>query len=364
MHWKTALMGLFVVATASAMAQDAGTTAANERNASKPARFSAAANTALDIGSPAADPQPQAEAEPQAEAQQQPVQAPVEAPAPPPAEAEPVSSPAEAEASEGEPLCSAPETSMTRSEQLLLMQATAKETSVPESDATVDAPAAENAPAAVQPEKPNSETTVAVAPKEQSVTPEAATAADPVVADAAPSHSIRRNIPRNPVTIARTGDHQAPWYRTPYAALGGVLVLMAGLTIVFKKLVPSAKPVSADVMSTIGRLSLSPKQTATLLHIGRRVVLVAVGPEGARTLLEISDPEEVAMLLGRASGSSNAAKAFQKALADECAAYEPPVEDALEPQPQVDRNARQDHDATQGQLQGLLSKLKAFQTVT
>ncbi len=54
----------------------------------------------------------------------------------------------------------------------------------------------------------------------------------------------------------------------------------------------------ADAVSVLGRVSLSAKQVAQLLRVGNKLVLVALTPNGAETLTEVTDPVEVDRLMG------------------------------------------------------------------
>ena len=50
----------------------------------------------------------------------------------------------------------------------------------------------------------------------------------------------------------------------------------------------------------VGRASLSPKHTVYLLEVGRRVLIVGTGAQGAPTLLgELTDPEDLAQVAPR-----------------------------------------------------------------
>jgi flagellar biogenesis protein FliO len=54
----------------------------------------------------------------------------------------------------------------------------------------------------------------------------------------------------------------------------------------------------ADAVSVLGRAPLAARQMAQLLRVGNKLVLVALTPNGAETLTEITDPVEVDRLLG------------------------------------------------------------------
>jgi len=193
--------------------------------------------------------------------------------------------------------------------------------------------------------------------------------------DAQPvAHAPRRIIPRGaharpeaepdaaPVeeestTIGRTLTPAVPWYRGPYAALAGVLVIIAVLTVLARRFVPTVRPMGGGALRVVGRVPVGAKQSAALLQVGRRVVLVGIGPDGLRTLTEITDAQEVALLLGKSS-SAAPAENFDHLLAEELEAYDATEEDAETPQ----EAARESLQATRGQLESLRSRIRALQS--
>jgi len=152
----------------------------------------------------------------------------------------------------------------------------------------------------------------------------------------------------------------APWYRTPHAALGGVLGLIVVVTILARRFLPAARPVSPEVLRVVGRASIAPKQSAVLVHVGRRLVLVGVGPEAMRTLAEITDAQEVAYLLGKA-GTARPDRAFDALLADELANYKS-EESAAEEDAPAETAMRDSLRATRGQLESLRTRIRAMQS--
>jgi flagellar biogenesis protein FliO len=157
-----------------------------------------------------------------------------------------------------------------------------------------------------------------------------------------------------------SGSRDVPWYRGPFVALAAVLALIAGAWKVFKRYVPAARPVAPEALRVIGRTPISAKQSAVLLHVGKRVILVGVTPDSMRTLAEFTEDEEVAMLMGKAaSATSPAQHEFRDALAQEFEKYEDEAVDEEPVSPVAVDHAMRD---TQGQLQGLLNKLRAMQT--
>lgn len=85
-------------------------------------------------------------------------------------------------------------------------------------------------------------------------------------------------------------------------ATGGGLAIAVGLVLSFtwllRSLMPkSARPLPRDVVEVLGRAPLGGKQTTQLVRVGSKLVLVAITPDGAETLTEITDPDEVARLV-------------------------------------------------------------------
>ena len=85
-------------------------------------------------------------------------------------------------------------------------------------------------------------------------------------------------------------------------AAGSGLAIVVGLMLVsawvVKKSLPrSARTLPVEVAEVLGRVQLAGKQTAQLLRIGHKLVLVAVTPDGAKAITEITDETEVQKLL-------------------------------------------------------------------
>jgi flagellar protein FliO/FliZ len=162
-----------------------------------------------------------------------------------------------------------------------------------------------------------------------------------------------------PSRIERTSAI-VPWYRSPYAALAGVLAIIVMLTVLARRFVPSARPIAGDVLRVVGRAPIGAKQSAVLLHVGQRLVLVGVGPDSLRTLSEITEPEEVSLLLGKVGGSSQAAQAFDTMLAEELHEYE---SDASSSPRDADEDVMRDSlRLTRGQLESLRTRIRSLQS--
>lgn len=92
-----------------------------------------------------------------------------------------------------------------------------------------------------------------------------------------------------------------PSSETAVASAAG-LAIAVGLLLSFIWLLRSLAPKSSrqlpkEVVEVLGRAPLVGKQTTQLVRIGNKLVLVAITPDGAETLTEITDPDEVARLI-------------------------------------------------------------------
>ncbi len=144
------------------------------------------------------------------------------------------------------------------------------------------------------------------------------------------------------------------WYRSPYVVLLGIVALLLGISSAIKKYVPTARPVRAEMMQVLGRTPISAKQSAVLLHVGKRILLLGVTGDSIRTLTEITDPEEMAVLMGKASSTAEPGDGgFDKALAREFGKYD----DVIPAESDDDTLHR-----TKGQLQSLLGRLRDLQS--
>jgi flagellar biogenesis protein FliO len=68
-----------------------------------------------------------------------------------------------------------------------------------------------------------------------------------------------------------------------------------------------------EVVSVLGRVSLAPKQIAELLRVGNKLVLVALTPDGAKPITEVTDATEVDRLMGlcHKNDPHSASRAFE-----------------------------------------------------
>jgi flagellar biogenesis protein FliO len=225
------------------------------------------------------------------------------------------------------------------------------------------------------------------------VVPAAATDAAEAATVPHPTTNIPRSAPDKTTAAApdvpRSTAMEAPWYRNSFLALGIVLVLIATTTTIVRRYVPSARPVPSSAMRVVGRLPVSGRQSAVLLQVGRRVLLVGVTSDRIDGLAEFTDAEEVNMLLGNTWDTEpSATEPFDATLASEFGRYPAEAGDTLHEPTRTggvgEKFADQKIDAqddvpvtvggsnggassrtlqeTKGQLQNLLTKLKSLQS--
>lgn len=115
----------------------------------------------------------------------------------------------------------------------------------------------------------------------------------------------------------RFGDFglDAETFTTAGAGLAIVIGLVLLLAWAYRRAAPrSARPLPDEVLTVLGRATLAGKQVTQLVKVGNKLLLVALTPEGPKTLTEVSDPTEVTRLLGlcEQSNSVGATAAFQE----------------------------------------------------
>jgi flagellar biogenesis protein FliO len=122
---------------------------------------------------------------------------------------------------------------------------------------------------------------------------------------------------------------------------------------------------SSQVMKVLSRLVIAPKQQLLLIQFGRRLVLIGDSGQQMNSLAEISDPDEVASVLGQLSAGSasatagEAANPFAPLLGRAQRQFDQiPVPPAVEPDEDEGEVAATGVDATRNELSGLTDKIR------
>lgn len=112
------------------------------------------------------------------------------------------------------------------------------------------------------------------------------------------------------------------WWSTSAIGLLIVLVTLAGVLRTIR-VRPGVNGPGANEgpVQLLTKTSLSPTQGVCLLRVGQRLLLVGLGADAPRTLLEITDPEEVDLLAGQAQQLSprSAKQSFRELLRKQAA---------------------------------------------
>lgn len=161
--------------------------------------------------------------------------------------------------------------------------------------------------------------------------PEVASAL-PALAEAAPAADTRDRRKLGFSTAAKEPTATAfenplngllAWRPSPgvSTAAGSGLAIVVGVFLLFawvaKKSMPrSARALPSEAVEVLGRVRLAGKQSAQLLRVGRKLVLVNVTQGGAETLTEITDEAEVQRVLAACeqAGGRGSEAAFERLL--------------------------------------------------
>lgn len=116
--------------------------------------------------------------------------------------------------------------------------------------------------------------------------------------------AIRRDVARPEPTRASTPGTQptTPGFDLPKVA--GALALVLGLIFALRWLLKRSMnsaglPGATNVLQVLTRTPLAPRQQVLLLRVGRRLLVVADCNGQLNSLSELSDPDEVAALVGQ-----------------------------------------------------------------
>lgn len=103
-----------------------------------------------------------------------------------------------------------------------------------------------------------------------------------------------------------------------------VLILIGGVALVVKRSMPARRMLGGGgVLSVLARLPVSTKQSLILVKMGRQLVLLGVSPDNISSLSVVSDPEQVAAMVGEVASSKkdSMSRAFSQAFSEESKVY-------------------------------------------
>jgi len=96
------------------------------------------------------------------------------------------------------------------------------------------------------------------------------------------------------------GNESKPNFTKTFTSLFLVLGILFTCFYLVRRFSPKTKnPIPAELLETIGEFPLSGRIRGRILRFGSKLILVAVGPDGAEPLAELTNPQEVAALWER-----------------------------------------------------------------
>ena len=145
----------------------------------------------------------------------------------------------------------------------------------------------------------------------------------------------------------QVGPTMTDYFRI-FIGLAVVIFVIWGLSVLLKRFVQvRGLASSTESMKVLYTMSLTPTRTLYMIRLGERIILIGAGDGGMRTLAEISEPEEVSMILRDLEFKGNFdLNPFRSRLNS--------IMDGSEPESTQD----EDLNVRQRKLRGILDKLK------
>jgi len=151
-------------------------------------------------------------------------------------------------------------------------------------------------------------------------------------------------------------------FRRVAISLGIVLALVFICRWAARYFFPSASVGrSSQVMKVLSRSVIAPKQQLLLIQVGRRLVLVGDCGQQMNALAEISDPDEVAGLLGQLQANSSSESPSRNPFAPLLGRAQRDFEDvpsAADPDEDQTQLVAAGADETRNELSGLTDKIR------
>ena len=146
-------------------------------------------------------------------------------------------------------------------------------------------------------------------------------------------------------------------------ALGIVLAIIFVLRWIGRRYFPAVSGVKgAGAVRVLSRSPVAPRQQVLLVQVGRRVLVVADNGTQMSALSEITDPDEIAHLVGQVSGA-NSPGVFDAAFGKARLSYADDVPpDAPQPAAvaETDETGDESVAAAHGEIKGLMDKVRGL----
>lgn len=128
-----------------------------------------------------------------------------------------------------------------------------------------------------------------------------------------------------PISLPASSSRERPELRPLPSSVGSIVTVISSLAIVIglfgvfvwfsrRGLSRGITSLSDEVVEGLGRMPLTARQHLHLLRVANKLLLVVVSPDGAKTLTEITEPDEVLRIraLCEQSKSSSVTSSFRE----------------------------------------------------
>jgi flagellar biogenesis protein FliO len=145
-------------------------------------------------------------------------------------------------------------------------------------------------------------------------------------------------------------------------ALALVLILFFALRWAVKRYFPNVAGASNGIVRVLSRSPLTPKQHVLLVQVGKRVLVVADNGTQMNSLSEITDADEVALLVGQAAARAPAKETFDAKFdkAQENYDEKPAAQVGESGEVVVEPQDEQSLGLKSGEIEGLMEKVRSL----
>ena len=179
-----------------------------------------------------------------------------------------------------------------------------------------------------------------------------------------------REIGSGPVPASDgTADRAKPWNPGWFGLLWPLVVVLAGIILLFwaaRRFLPGMRRMAGNrAVEVLGRTYLSPRQSVTVVKLGRRILVIGQTADQLSPLASISDPEEVSELAGlcESSGRHSATTTFRKIFQRMDREYEEPAGGAAAADASgASEVSAEDIDRVRDELRSLTDKVRQVST--
>jgi flagellar biogenesis protein FliO len=165
-----------------------------------------------------------------------------------------------------------------------------------------------------------------------------------------------------PPAAASPPSSSSAWMLQTFAALALVIALILLIRYLIARITGHSGPARSDALAQIiARQMIAPRTQLLFLRVGHRIVVASHSPAGLSPLTELSDPDEVALILARAQAQrpTSISRGFRQLLGrfdDQHNPRHPDDTDTTEPDAHIDEPAARVRD----EVSSLLARLRAM----